>query len=436
MKPPPSDPVLATVVSVPSIRLRGMSRDPTPATDETSTAFEVDVDVDERTPRRVDLQLALTIVVGVGLGLKFADAVGTVISRLQGLLVTLVISLFLSFAMEPAVQWASKRNMRRGFATGLLFLLIFVVLSGFIAAMVPLIASQVTNLVDNGPQLAQNLADQATKLPGDLGESVSTFIENQKATLPDKIPGFAGQIGSTALGLGTSILGGLIQALTVLLVTFYLVADGPKLRRALSSRLPPRRQEEFLDIWELAISKTGGYVYSRVLTAVTSAIFHVVVFTVIGLEYPLALGIFVGLVSSLIPVVGTYIAGALPLVVAIAERPLLALWVVLAIAAYQQLENYVVAPRITAATMELHPAIAFVAVLGGAALLGAVGALLALPAAAIVAALVSAYGERYEVHHEVDHRFTRSPSPSGGPGRAAKPERDRPKDPYADPLPR
>jgi predicted PurR-regulated permease PerM len=127
-------------------------------------------------------------------------------------------------------------------------------------------------------------------------------------------------------------------------------------------------------------------------------------------------------VSSLIPVVGTYLAGLLPIVVALGDRPILAVWVVLVVVVYQQVENYLVSPRITARTMELHPAIAFLSVLAGAALLGAVGALLALPVAAITAAVISAAGERHEmIPHELlleadDEGDSEKPSVSGPTG--------------------
>ena len=134
-----------------------------------------------------------------------------------------------------------------------------------------------------------------------------------------------------------------------------------------------------LHAWELAIDKTGGYLYSRALLALLSAVFHTVAFSLIGLDYPVALGIWVGLVSQFLPVIGTYLAGVLPVLVALLDDPIRALWVLGVIVVYQQIENYLFAPRITARTMELHPAVAFSAAIAGAALLGPVGAILALP---------------------------------------------------------
>lgn len=349
-------------------------------------------------PRHFDLRLALTVMVGVAGAFLLVSLIEGVVVRLQGLLITLVVSLFVSFGMEPAVKWLDSRGVRRGIGTFLVFLASFLALAGFLAAMAPLVIGQIRNLMDSGPDLLTGLAERARSLPGTVGDSIAEWLTEQEAKLPSRLPQLAPDIGRGVLGLGTSLLGSLLQMLTMLLVTFYLVADGPRLRRVLSSRLEPDSQKEFLTIWELAVEKTGGYLYSRVLTAIASAIFHTVAFSIVGIEYAAALGIWVGLVSSVIPVIGTYLAGALPLLVALGTTGLSdAAWVLVAIVVYQQVENYLVAPRITAHTLSLHPAVAFVAVLVGGALLGAAGALLALPAAAIVTALVSAAGERHEV---------------------------------------
>jgi predicted PurR-regulated permease PerM len=180
------------------------------------------------------------------------------------------------------------------------------------------------------------------------------------------------------------------------------------MRRALCSRLTPERQVRVLQGWELAITKTGGYLYSRALLALLSAFFHWIVFQSIGTPAPVALALWVGLVSQFLPVVGTYLAGVLPVLLTLLDSPLKAAIVIGFIVVYQQVENYVFSPRITARTMELHPAVAFGAALGGASLLGFVGALLALPAAAMIQAIASEWGHRYDV---MDSHLTALPLP-------------------------
>ena len=103
------------------------------------------------------------------------------------------------------------------------------------------------------------------------------------------------------------------------------------------------------------------------------------------------------MISQFIPTIGLYVAAVVPLLVAVLEDPILAVWIVVIIVIYQQFENYVLSPRITANTMQLHPAVAFGAALLGGNLLGAVGAVLALPVAATAKALIETYTEAHEI---------------------------------------
>lgn len=352
----------------------------------------------ERRRERWQLVKAIPLALGIGAGWVLAQSTLAVLARLRSILILIALSLFLSFAIEPAVQWLHNRGVRRGLGTGLVFLATAALATVFVLAVSGLVTDQVSSLVSNAPSLLQDLSDQADRLPESIGEPIKRSLEGQSEGLTDRLSSVSGEIGRRALGVGTTIVGGLFSLATVGLITFYLVADGPKLRRTLLRRVDPTRQREFVDLWELAIAKTGGYVYSRLVLAVLSAVVHIVAFTVLGLPYAAALGVWMGLVSSVVPVVGLYIAAAVPVVVALAEPEVSVLWIIVVVTVYQQLENYLVQPKITAETLELHPAVAFVAVLVGAALLGAVGALLALPAAAIVAALIAAYAEEHEVY--------------------------------------
>jgi predicted PurR-regulated permease PerM len=134
-------------------------------------------------------------------------------------------------------------------------------------------------------------------------------------------------------------------------------------------------------------------------------------------------------VSQFVPVIGTYLAGLLPALIALAERPVSALWVLGLVVVYQQLENYLLAPRITAHTMQVHAAVAFGAVIAGAALLGPIGAVLALPVTATLTSLFSSYFERHEVVS--DELVTGQPRPSRRLRRISL-NRRLPLDPIAD----
>ena len=329
-----------------------------------------------------------------------------VVRALRSVLVILLVSLFLSFAMEPAVQYLARKGVRRGLATFAVFLAVILVGAGLVVAMVPVFVEQVEELIRSVPRSVEELNTLLVDLPlipeitltADLQAEFQRFGSGFEDGLRDGLLGAAGNVVS----LGATALGAIFQLLTVALVTFYLVADGPRLRQTLARPLPPARQREMLTIWELAVAKTGGYIYSRVLLAFASALAHLVVLLVLDVPFALPLSLWVGVMSAFVPVVGTYLGGILLILVALANQPVDALWIGIFIAVYQQVENYFLAPAVQSRTMDVHPAVAFVSVLVGGTLLGAPGALLALPATAIIQALLSTYVRRHELIDELD----------------------------------
>ena len=332
-----------------------------------------------------------------------------VFHRLSSLLVLLLVSVFLSLAIEPGVNRLAGRGWRRGRATILILLGVLLSFLIFAGAVGTLVGTQVADLLSESDAY---ITDTVNFLNDNFGSNIDPQDVIDEFNDPDgRVQEFIQSQSDEAVRLSVAVVGVIFQALSVLLFTYYLVADGPRMRRSICSRLNPTRQVQVLKAWELAITKTGGYLYSRALLALLSAFFHWIVFQSIGTPAPIALALWVGLVSQFLPVVGTYLAGILPVLLTLLDSPLKAAIVIGFIVVYQQIENYFFAPRITARTMELHPAVAFGAALGGASLLGFVGALLALPAAAMVQALASEWGNRYDVK---DSHLTSVPEPRSG----------------------
>lgn len=327
-----------------------------------------------------------------------AYAAFTIFRRLQNLVLWLVAALFLSFALEPAVNWLVRKGWRRGVATGLLLFGLVLIGMIMIAAMVPLVIDQVQELIARVPEWLRE-ASVYTERWFDIDLTDPQILDDiASAELS------VDRIATNVASVGAFILSLLFQVLTIGLFTFYLVADGPRFRRAVCSLLPPRRQREVLTAWDVAIDKTGGYLYSRLLLAGVNAGVTFVALQLLGVPFAIPLALWQGFVSQFIPVVGTYIAAAIPLLVALLEDPWSALFFLIFVLVYQQIENYLLSPRITARTMQLHPAVAFGAALAGGAMSGLVGAFMALPAAAVIQATVSTYLTRHEV---IDSDLTR-----------------------------
>ncbi|MDE1672296.1 MULTISPECIES: AI-2E family transporter [Nocardia] len=332
-----------------------------------------------------------------------------VLERLQGLLTVLLVSLFLAFAIEPAVNWLARRGMRRGPATGLVFLILTALVVAFLWTLGALLVEQVTTLVKNAPEYADRGVEWINNtFHQDLSSTdIQKYATDWSSTLEGYLTGLAGNVW----GIGTAALGALFQGLGILLFTYYFAADGPRIRTAVCSLLPPRRQRHILRAWDIAVEKTGGYIYSRGLLALASTLAHYVVLRILDVPSAFALALWVGVVSQFIPTVGTYLAGALPVIVGLVHGPSTALWILGFILLYQQFENYVLQPRITATTLDMHPAVAFGAVLAGAAMLGPTGALLAIPVTATVQAFSGAYIRRYDVQTDVEADLDRTGTP-------------------------
>ncbi|RSO04038.1 AI-2E family transporter [Streptomyces sp. WAC 06783] len=318
--------------------------------------------------------------------------------QLISLLLNVLIAFFLALAVEPAVDWMAARGMRRGGATALVFLGILVGTAGFFALLGSMLAGQIATMVQEFPQYL----DSVISWINSTFHSHLSRVEVQNNLLKsDWLQKYVQDSANNVLAVSATVLGSLFNLLTVALFSFYFAADGPRLRRALCSVLPPSRQAEVLRAWEIAVAKTGGYLYSRGLMALISGIAHYVLLEILGVPYAPALGMWVGLVSQFIPTIGTYLAGALPILLAFTVNPWYALWVFGFVVIYQQFENYLLQPRITAKTVDIHPAVAFGSVIAGTALMGAVGALIAIPATATLQAFLGAYVKRYEVTDDV-----------------------------------
>jgi predicted PurR-regulated permease PerM len=337
-------------------------------------------------PRAILLLLAAVVAFFVGWWM---------LRELRTLVIMVFVALFLSLAMEPAVIRLAQRGWRRGPATALVLGGVIVGGLVFAAAAGSVVVGQVSDLADRAPKYIRDLE---AFVNDDIGVEWNADKVVKEVKSGDAFGSIdTDTIVSNALDLGVAIAAALLEIVTVLIFAFYMTADGPRMRRTICSRLPPRHQAVVLDTWELAIDKTGGYLYSRGIQALISAAATWAFLVALDVPYGLALGLWVGIVSQFIPTVGTYIAMVLPVVVALASDPIKALWVLLFLVIYQQFENYVLGPRITKHTMEVHPAVAIGTVFAGGLLLGGVGAVLALPTAAVVQSLLSMHTTEMEV---------------------------------------
>lgn len=343
---------------------------------------------DNRAFRRRTLVVA-SVVLAVLAGLWLAY-------QLRGLLFMVFVSVFVAVAMEPPVHWLERRGWKRGAATGVVFLVAILLIALFVWALAPLFVRQINQLVLAIPGYAESIR---TFLEETFAFDLSQFdFESAGEDAVSYFSSLGGTVLGGVLGIGATIGGFFIFATSVGLFSFYMIAELPKLQRTVLAFMPKREQRQALHVWDVAVEKMGGYVYSRLILVVVSATIATTFLGFLEVPFALSLGIWVGVLSQFIPVIGTYLAAILPAVVALSSRGVSTmLWVIVFFVAYQQVENYLISPRITKRTMEIHPAISVAAIIIGASLLGGIGVVLALPMAGIIQAILSETGRRHDV---------------------------------------
>jgi predicted PurR-regulated permease PerM len=319
-----------------------------------------------------------------------AVIVWNVLGTLFPLIMVVVTALFVALAIEPPVDWLVRKGWKRGLATGGVMLGVFALIGAGAWAFGAMLIDQLVELVQQIP----NVYSTVTKW---IAERFDAEIPTQNEALQKMVESWGGQLAGNALAVGAQVFSGLVSALGLILLVYYISAQGPRFRATICSPLPPEHQRVVLRVWATAQDKTAGYISSRVILALINSALTFVFLSILRVDYALPLALFSGVVSQFVPTVGTYIGGAAPVLIALTDTPVKGLAVLIFIVAYQQVENFVVAPKINAKTMEINPAVAFVSVLALGSIMGPLGAFLSLPLVATVQAIISTYIHRYEL---------------------------------------
>lgn len=364
--------------------------------------------------------IVLGVIVAFGIGLW-------VFRSIASFLFLLLLAWLFGVALEPIVGWFARRGMRRGAATGVAMLLFFVFGLIFLVTFGSLMVAQLAQLIAELPEIIDRAADWASRV---LNREIDpNAIAKQFNITSAQVASWGSNVAGGVVGVLTTTVGLVFQIFTALLFAFYFSADGPRLRRTIASWLPADRQQVFATVWDITVQKTGAFVVSRLLLALIAAFFMSIFLLIIGVPYWAPLGLFTGIVSQFIPTIGTYIGILLPALVAVFNDPLDVVWIVIFGTVYQQVENYFLSPRISAATLDIHPAIAFASVIVGAGLFGAMGAIIAIPLAAAITAIFDTYGRRYELIPALREEAPRSRSKRERHAAAAKLSVDSYEDP-------
>ena len=296
---------------------------------------------------------------------------------ISSILILLVMAMFLAIGLNPVVEMFMRRGMKRGLSVLLVLVVVIGVVALFVVAVAPVISEQIATITRNAPGWLDDLQanGQVQKLDDqyDIIARAREYVEQG---------GFGERLFGGALGVGLKVLSALANSLIVIVLMIYFLASLPSIKHAAYSLAPASRRPRVNELGDKIIRSTGAYVAGAFVVAVCAGISTLVFSLVVGLgAYAFALAFVVGL-FSLIPIVGAFVSGAIMTLLALTVSPTVALIALIYYLAYQQLESYVIYPRIMKKSVDIPGSVTVVAALVGGALLGIVGALLAVPVAA------------------------------------------------------
>jgi predicted PurR-regulated permease PerM len=312
-----------------------------------------------------------------GLGLFVAWWLGEQVVSISSVLIQIVVALFLAAGLNPVVEFFERRGLRRGYAVLTVIVGVLAALTLFVVAFVPVITDQVATISANAPEwldsLQRNRQIQGLDDQFQLIDKVKDYVAKGD---------FAGSVFGGVLGVGLAVLGALANTFVVTVLTLYFLSSLEKTKRAIYKLAPASRRERVTKLGDRIIQGVGGYVSGAFVVAACAGITSLIFLFVVGLgEYAVALAFVVALLD-VIPMIGATIGAVIVTAIGFAEDPKIGLACLVFYLIYQQVENYLIYPKVMSSSVDVPGSVTVIAALIGAALLGVIGALLAIPTAA------------------------------------------------------
>jgi predicted PurR-regulated permease PerM len=322
--------------------------------------------------------------------LGFVGAIGVLlawnllnlIASLSGVLTLVGVAAFIAIGLDPLVRILQRRGLSRGWAVAVVFVGVLAVFGGFIAAVVPTVVTQAGELGQSLPDTLDNLRKSRVirDLDADYGIITNATTQlRQRLSNGETVVSLFGGI----LGAGRAVLSGFVSTFTVLVLTLYFLASLHTIAEAGYRMVPASRRPRVRALGDEIIRRIGGYVAGQVLVATINGVCTFILLTILDIPYSLVLSITVAILG-IIPLVGATLGAVIVVLVGLFQSWQIGVALLVYYLIYQQIENYLIAPRIMSRTVSVPGAVALIAALAGAALLGVLGALIAIPIAAAI----------------------------------------------------
>lgn len=333
--------------------------------------------------QNMKLTNAFTLGLFGGLGVLTALLLGGALTTLANVLTYVFAAIFLALGLDPLVSALERSKFPRPLAV----LAVVVGLLAFIAllvwTMVPTLITEGTKLIETAPALIQGITEVrfVVSLDEQLGGAISSALLNASGFLADSTnwPVMLGGVVQVGISFFTGVFGFIV----ILVLTVFFLASLSSLKNSLSKLVPKSRRDRYVQISNQVSKSVGRYVIGQVSVSALNAVLGFVVMSILGLQFALVLA-FVVFLLAIIPLVGSISGAILVVLVALAVDPSIALILAIYYLIYLQLEAYLISPRVMKVAVQVPAPVVVIAALSGGALLGVLGALVAIPFAASV----------------------------------------------------
>ena len=317
------------------------------------------------------------------LGVLVALLLGVAIRAAQSTIVLLLVSIFLAVGLNPLVEWLMHRGIRRRYSVLVVSIGVLGVLTIFVVSLVPVLRDQITALIENAPHWLEDL--QANRTVQDLDGKYGVI---DKATERLQDPDLAEQAFGSVFTVGLAVLSALLNAFLIFVLTLYFLSALPNIKRAVYALAPASRRTRVTYLGDEILRRVGGYVAGAFVIALCAGVSSFIFLEIAGLgQYAVALALVVAILDF-IPLVGATIGASIVVLIGMATDVKIGIACLVFYVIYQQIENYVIYPRVMRSSVDVPGVVTVIAVLVGGSLLGVVGALLAVPMSAALLLLI------------------------------------------------
>lgn len=321
-----------------------------------------------------------------GLGALLAYGLLHLIGQISQVLTLVGVAAFLAIGLDPLVRLLQRRGLPRGWAVAVVFFAVIGFVVGFAAIVLPTVVTQAASLAQHLPDTVANLRSSPPirRLDADYGivEKLTTELQQRVSNGHTIVTLFGG-----LLGAGKAVASGFVSTITVLVLTLYFLASLNSIKEAAYRLVPASRRNRARLLTDEILRRIGGYVAGQVSVASINGLLTFILLSILGVPYAAVLAITIGILG-LIPLVGATLGAVIVVLVALFQSWQIGVGLIVYYVVYQQVENYLIAPRIMSRTVAVPGAVALISALIGATLLGILGALVAIPLAAGILLLI------------------------------------------------